>query len=400
MIQIPSLLLFSMLTLPGAPPIKAPNFDYVHWDSDRYRDPAIGYVDDGGCGAVGVWLTTLRRDPPMHKESPPDITFSPVDCDPRFGEVVQAKEGIIFIPTRAGGAHVLYALDVDGLSAALTPEFGLPNQGGDPHNAVWVFTTLDIGFDLWVSVRQASGKILSGVLEDLAPHPKMKVLLDAPTLSPTVPACLPCCGGALCCDPRPLCGGLGVTPPPPIPDPVTLSNAGDHCGPAPDGVPRSVYPFEGEEGHYASTRLTPPSWPFEVQEIGYTLVSGDYGPSCHSDLAHRVEVYVTSTNAPPNTPTPVTTIEVPAHTIDLPFRSVDHILEAPIVLAAGEHLHVAVQMTGAWPDVACLQNCRELPDAGRDYWSNAVAPPFDWRALGTFGIGGNLSVHATGRPLD
>ena len=153
-------------------------------------------------------------------------------------------------------------------------------------------------------------------------------------------------------------------------------------------------PDPGEEGHLAAARLTPESYPFTVKSVRYTLLA-DEDKKWSVNLAHRVEVYVTTASAPEATPTVKETIDVPAATETVEERTIVKDLAAPITLQTGEHLIVAVEMAGdAATAVLCLRGCPGHGIADRNYWSNATQPPYDWKTLDSLGIDTNLLIQA------
>jgi len=160
----------------------------------------------------------------------------------------------------------------------------------------------------------------------------------------------------------------------------------------------NVHPLEGEYGHWAAARLTPPSYPFEVQSIRYEL--DVFNEGCAA-FAHDVFVFVESAIAPSATPT-----EIERWTIAVGEAegAVARPLTSPITLQTGEHLFIAVEMAGTSPaSRMCIRSCREhqgtsvfLPE--RNYWSNATATPLPWADLQTFNLLDNYVVEALGPP--
>jgi hypothetical protein len=180
-----------------------------------------------------------------------------------------------------------------------------------------------------------------------------------------------------------------ATPPDAMPDQL-LTNAAT-CANL-----NSVLPLAGEESHYIAARLTPPSYPFSVTDVQYTLSSGG---DCVPGLAHQVQVYATTTTTPPGTPVVHETIPVPtiATTMD---RMVSLPLNAPLVLTAGEHLIIAIQNSGVSPNVTCVVTCDDVNAiADRNWWSNAGAPVFPWATLSSFGLDTTVMADAIGHPI-
>jgi hypothetical protein len=154
---------------------------------------------------------------------------------------------------------------------------------------------------------------------------------------------------------------------------------------------------EGEENHLAAARLTPPSYPFVIVFVRYTLLG--YLEQCDPGLAHGVDVFVGSDVAPPATPTVIQHIDVAMTNNDEQQRVMLHELSTPLTLNEGEHIFVAVRMTGTNPQpLLCVQSCSgPAYQQDRNYWSNAVAPPYPWTMLGRF-TGRNFAFEAIGHP--
>jgi hypothetical protein len=160
------------------------------------------------------------------------------------------------------------------------------------------------------------------------------------------------------------------------------------------GSEGTVVPAKNELGHFAAARLTPTSYPFTVATVRYELNGEASG--CTNLLGHKVMVFVAETSTPPATPTGVVTIPVPAATSAGPHRVLEQALPSPITLTSGQHLFVAVEMTGDSSGTLCLVACDGSGIADRNWWSNAVAPPYPWTTLASFGITANLKIDALG----
>jgi hypothetical protein len=171
----------------------------------------------------------------------------------------------------------------------------------------------------------------------------------------------------------------------------------------------TIAPYIPDEvGHYAATRLTPEDYPFEVTGISYTAGS-TFNDECNGGLAHTVELYVVSSQAPTASPSSDGTL-AQTHAVDAiagtdaPYeRKVDIELADSIVLEDGQSLVVAVKQTGNDPDsptvATCLLACQSPGSvAGVDYWSNAAAEPFAWADMVTdFGFTQNFVIAARGK---
>ena len=152
----------------------------------------------------------------------------------------------------------------------------------------------------------------------------------------------------------------------------------------------SVSPLPGEAGHLYGVRLTPPSYPFTVDEVVYELYHDEQ--TCDAGLAHRVELYTGSETMPPNNPAAPVSITMPAVSLaNAGTRVVELPISPPITLQAGEHLFVAVEMIFAdASSITCLATCDGTTVFDRDWWSNATMPPYNWATLNSF----DLNIHA------
>lgn len=209
----------------------------------------------------------------------------------------------------------------------------------------------------------------------------------------------------------PACGGddnpAGADAPPATPDAptaqtMTLKNVPSLADCA--GTDQfSIAPVIPQEtGHLAAGRLAPPSYPFEVESIGYDLAAPGGSADCDLSLPHRVDVYVASGVAPSNTPSVVQSFDVPAGSAA--NHSVDLELASPITLTSGQSLFVAVEMAGNGTSTTstkavCIAACRLAAGAlsDVDYWSNAAATPYAWADMvDDFGFTYNYTIRATG----
>ncbi len=173
----------------------------------------------------------------------------------------------------------------------------------------------------------------------------------------------------------------------------------------PDGCPVYTYtgPVAGEEDHFIAGRLTPPSAPYQVTEIGFGLQHDTFGGLCDSTIDVEVIVFVSSSATPPATPTVLETITVPGA---LPpswtaNRFIHLTLSTPVTLQAGEELFIAMRNGGAYPSaVTCPLMCNDADNfvEDRNWWSNAGTPPYPWATLGSFNIDGTFDVWAIGSP--
>jgi hypothetical protein len=185
---------------------------------------------------------------------------------------------------------------------------------------------------------------------------------------------------------------------------VELSNVPNEAD-CPAAMQYGIAPIlPGEAGHYATTRLVPPSYPFEVTRIGYWLATPAGVAQCaDQSLPHQVQIYVSDGAEPSNTPstdgTLVDTLDVAggaeaAHAVEVPLTS-------PITLQEGESIFIAVQMVGSGAQSICIGACGATAAIGGvDFWSNAANEPFTYLdMIDDFGFTYNFSTRAFGTPL-
>lgn len=179
-----------------------------------------------------------------------------------------------------------------------------------------------------------------------------------------------------------------------------------------------VYP--DEVGHWTASRLTPPSYPFTVSKVGYSLAGEQTGGACDAELPHKVQVFVGAADggalpASPSTAGAVQTITVANSSGQADLAKLDggvrgriftHTLSAPITLTTGQALVVSVQMAGRPGNndagvTTCLATCKPSTGTAKakfDYWSNAVNEPYQWADLvGDFGFTQYNTIRAIGK---
>jgi hypothetical protein len=177
-------------------------------------------------------------------------------------------------------------------------------------------------------------------------------------------------------------GGGGGAPPA-----VVLTNNDATCGVG------GIEPLPEEYGHRAAGRLTPPSYPFEVNTVRYRMIDNMMPTGC-IDLAHDVFVFAATGTTPPAAPVPHETITVPTGSIVGGW--VELSLTTPLVLQTGESLFIAVEMQGLGDnEYMCLGTCSGPGfDTGRNFWSNAASAPYPWVTLESFGFLRNYQMEA------
>jgi hypothetical protein len=178
---------------------------------------------------------------------------------------------------------------------------------------------------------------------------------------------------------------------------VTLTNNPDACT-----DPWFIAPSESEIMQWAAIRLTPPSYPFHVTRVSYTVPAETYqsaGVTCSTTVGHTVMLFADTGVEPPATPSTLAEIEVPDGGTEGQDRLVDLSIDPPAVLQDGEQLFVAVQWTGTWPNPLCIETCSDsATQSDRNYWSTTTETPFSWVELASFGavFNRNYLIEATG----
>lgn len=158
----------------------------------------------------------------------------------------------------------------------------------------------------------------------------------------------------------------------------------------------------GDEKALATTRLTPPSYPFTITDIQYVL--GTSAPECHTGLAHGVDLFVGTAVIPPPSPMVLHHFDNAAVANTAADRIVTLQVNPPVTLQSGEHLFIAVKFAGTFPsDLLCLGACGPPPMSYQDdrtYLGKPNAPPYQWVTLGSFGnsFKTNWKIDATGHP--
>jgi hypothetical protein len=157
-----------------------------------------------------------------------------------------------------------------------------------------------------------------------------------------------------------------------------------------------IFPSPGSEGMLVAVRLVPSAYPYQVTGVRYR-VSDDQ--RCTSQVAHRVELYVSKNAAPDSTPTPAAVINVPASGAPITSGVILQSLSSPIALQQGESLFIAIQLAGdGGSKTLCVSTCPENEKIDRNYWSGTLAPPYSWVTLSSLNIHVNLFVEALGQP--
>lgn len=178
---------------------------------------------------------------------------------------------------------------------------------------------------------------------------------------------------------------------------VTLRNPTAAC----DADPYTwyVFPYPSDVGHWATSRLTP-TGAFSVDAVSYQLRDQN-AIGCDAAVGHHVRVFTGRDISPPGSPEVLfeQTIQLPPG--DGPIRTVDLVIDPPIVVDAGRQLFVAIEMQGVAPSRTCIKYCKMggVSD-DHDYLSNEAVAPFTWSSLrGTSADSMTLDVRAHGHAL-
>jgi len=159
----------------------------------------------------------------------------------------------------------------------------------------------------------------------------------------------------------------------------------------------AVAPLAGEEGHSLAVRITPPTYPFTVREVHYSLSNRvEGGFVCDPSLAHRTRLFTGSRTTPPSTPTVLWSTDVDGMATGGANRDVVLDVTPPVTVTSGSQIFVSVRLAGTYPDVLCPVTC-EPKDSTRTFWSNADRPPYSWARLSSFpDIDGEFAVRLVG----
>jgi hypothetical protein len=179
---------------------------------------------------------------------------------------------------------------------------------------------------------------------------------------------------------------------PPSDGGVPTTFGASSCG----GETTTISASEGEDGHWLGIRLTPPSWPFVVDELRFFL-AGSVQSGCSTGLPVRILAVVADGETPPVAPVEPLVGDMPPDPEAPEFRGVQVGLPEPLVIPPGQTLWLLVRMTRDADGKVCLAMCEDAARLGEGWWSFATAPPFAWRPLGDLGIGARPVVEVNGR---
>lgn len=184
-----------------------------------------------------------------------------------------------------------------------------------------------------------------------------------------------------------------------------------------------IFPIPGEEGDSAAVRLTPLEQPFDfvLEEVRYSLAwaaerVSPHGPlSCNPSLAHSVRIWSNPGSAPADQPATAADndfwVELEVAAITPAEEARDSVLDLrgrDLIVPAGHHIYVAVQLTGSWGDaggdVTCIATCQETSaiPLGTNLWGSRDGDGFEWSLLGDYpGLGGHwYTIEAAGHAVD
>jgi hypothetical protein len=157
-----------------------------------------------------------------------------------------------------------------------------------------------------------------------------------------------------------------------------------------------------EAGYWLSSRITPPTYPFRVDEVGYTIATYGVSPDgiC-GVVSHRVRIYAgTAIQGDPDYDGEV---EMSVGDVDAGGETAPHVvisLAEPLVLQDGEDLFLMLEAAVGRNDRRmCYVGCREPGADDRNHWSDAAEPPFAWQTLASTGLDWELATSIRGFTL-
>lgn len=168
----------------------------------------------------------------------------------------------------------------------------------------------------------------------------------------------------------------------------------------------TVWPCDGEEDHWAATRLE--LQPGEViNNVRYSLFHGENnsGLTCDATLAHRAALYIGTQTEPDADPVVIDEWMIgPYNGANNGVVTFERALTSPYEMQPGEFAFIAVQYAGdvqnplgprcaSGGPVICQSTC---PSNGMSegFWGNASSPTFNWANLMDYGINGVPQVGA------
>ena len=179
---------------------------------------------------------------------------------------------------------------------------------------------------------------------------------------------------------------------------LILSNA-----PVPCEQISALAPYLPDEaGHHAGSLLTPPTYPFTVSLIEYTLEEPPDIVTCNSGLAHQLELSILSAEQEiPSQPSieaiRSVKLDIPAANSDTERRVILQNLIDPFILNEGERLLVSIALVAEGDQHLCIAVCEDQsPVSGLELWSNSAEAPYNWVGIDSFDISSEFIIKAIG----
>lgn len=172
--------------------------------------------------------------------------------------------------------------------------------------------------------------------------------------------------------------------------------------PATTCLPTSVAPGDGEDGQLVAARLTPPSWPFAVENVRYTLVGSDQEAGCDAALAHEVHFFKAIGTPPPAEPEIYASFTLAAGSNSAENRTITEVFPdpTPLLLTEGQSLYVAVTLADDGTSHSCVAACNNAStdvDGLTEWHAHASEAPYAWRSLWEDARYTIFTMEATGR---
>lgn len=150
-----------------------------------------------------------------------------------------------------------------------------------------------------------------------------------------------------------------------------------------------VYPEEGfEHNHYKGVRLTPSSYPFEVDAISIELIDDPSDNGCRATTARPVIVAkASSADSPPQRPSDLAGAQtyelMPAEYLQRTY--IRKILDESITLNDGEDLWIVMKIESTSNGRTCVRACYDSPQEDNNWFSTNAIEPIGWTRLSSFG---------------
>ena len=173
-----------------------------------------------------------------------------------------------------------------------------------------------------------------------------------------------------------------------------------HFNPECAGGITTILPSDIELGFRAAVRLTPASYPYSVVALRAALAH-DLTEGCDASIDQVFEVMVSTSTTPPGEWIPEQTVIAPAEAVgdEDGGRIVDVYLNEALLLEEGEHLFVALKISGDAEGLTCFAWCSDSEaEADRNFWSNDTELDYPWTTMASFGLDGWFVMLALGEP--